>query len=158
MHPDYLILFALILLCLGSGFAASLATRQGVRTWYPTLRKPGGTPPNWLFAPVWTALYILMAVAAWLVWREVGWHLARPALVLFFGQLALNIAWSGIFFASRQPGLALAEIVILWLAIASTAYSFWFLMPLAGVLLLPYLAWVSYATYLNLGILRLNSR
>lgn len=154
----WLVLLAFIVLCLGAGFAGSLATLQGVRNWYPTLRKPTGTPPNWVFGPVWTVLYIVMAVAAWIVWRDVGWQIARPALILFFGQLALSIAWSGIFFASRQPGLAFAEIIILWLAIAATAMFFWYFVPLAGALMLPYLAWVTFASYLNLGIWRLNPR
>ena len=152
----WLVLIAFIVLCLGVGFAGSIATRQSVRDWYPTLRKPAGTPPGWVFGPVWTALYILMAIAAWMVWRDVGWQIARYPLILFFGQLALNLAWSGIFFGSRNPGFALAEIVVLWLAIAATALFFWYYVPLAGALMLPYLAWVTYASYLNFGIWRLN--
>jgi translocator protein len=152
----WLVLIALIVLCLGTGFAGSIATRQSVRDWYPTLRKPSGTPPSWVFGPVWTTLYILMAVAAWMLWREVGWTVARPPLILFFGQLALNLAWSGIFFGSRMPGFALVEIIVLWLAIVATALFFWYYVPLAGFLLLPYLAWVTYAMYRNFGIWRLN--
>ena len=152
----WLVLIALILLCLGAGYIGSIATRHSVRTWYPTLRKPKGTPPSWVFGPVWTTLYIVMAIAAWLVWREVGWEIGKHALVMFFGQLALNVAWSGIFFGGRQPGLALSEIIILWLAILCTGLMFHFLLPVAGTLTLPYLLWVTYAAYLNFGIWRLN--
>lgn len=153
---NWLVLIALIVLCLGAGFIGSIATRHSVRTWYPTLRKPKGTPPSWVFGPVWTTLYVVMAIAAWLVWREVGWEIGKPALILFLGQLALNVAWSGIFFGGRQPALALGEIVILWLAILCTALMFYYLLPVAGMLMLPYLMWVTYASYLNFGIWRLN--
>jgi benzodiazapine receptor len=96
-----------------------------------------------------------MAVSAWLVWREYG-RGALPALLIFFAQLALNIAWSGIFFGSRMPGVAFVEIVILWLAILFTIFVFYFLVPLAALLLVPYVLWVTYASYLNWGIWRLN--
>ncbi len=152
----WLVLVALIVLCLGAGFTGSIATRHSVRTWYPTLRKPNGTPPSWVFGPVWTTLYIVMAIAAWLVWREVGWEIGKHSLILFFGQLALNVAWSGIFFGGRHPGLAMGEIVILWLAILCTGLMFYYLLPIAGMLMLPYLLWVTYASYLNFGIWRLN--
>ncbi len=150
--------FALIFflgICLAVGGGAAVFTERGVREWYPRLRKPPGTPPNWVFGPVWTTLYVLMAVAAWLVWREYGWG-ARFALFIFLGQLALNAAWSGIFFASRMPGVAFGEIVLLWLAIAFTVLNFYWLRPVAAFLLLPYLLWVTYASYLNFGIWRLN--
>lgn len=97
-----------------------------------------------------------MAVSAWLVWRDYGWRGGGSALMLFFGQLALNMAWSGIFFGARLPGVAFAEIVILWLAILFNIVVFHWLMPTAALLLLPYLLWVTYACYLNLGIWRLN--
>ena len=148
-----LILF--LALCLGAGGLGSFFTANSVREWYPKLRKPPGTPPSWVFGPVWTTLYVLMAVAAWLVWRAYGWG-AGFALLIFFAQLALNVAWSGIFFGSRMPGIAFAEIVILWLAIAFNAFVFYLLLPLAAGLLVPYLLWVSYASYLNWGIWRLN--
>ncbi len=148
-----LILFFAI--CLGAGGLGSFFTASSVRDWYPQLRKPPGTPPSWVFGPVWTALYVLMAISAWLVWREYG-RGARPALLIFFGQLALNVAWSGIFFGSRMPGVAFAEIVLLWFAIAFNIFVFYPLQPVAAGLLVPYLAWVGYAAYLNLGICRLN--
>lgn len=130
-------------------------TANGVRDWYPRLRKPAGTPPDWVFGPVWTTLYVMMAVSAWLVWRDYGWG-ARPALLIFFGQLALNVAWSGIFFGSRLPQVAFAAIVLLGLAIAFNILVFDLLKPLSALLLLPYLLWVTYAGYLNFGIWRLN--
>ena len=142
-------------ICLGAGGLGSFFTGNSVRDWYPRLRKPAGTPPSWVFGPVWTTLYVLMAVSAWLVWRE--YHSgALPALLIFFGQLALNVAWSGIFFGSRMPGVAFAEIVLLWFAISWTMLIFFLLLPLAALLLIPYLSWVTYASYLNFGIWRLN--
>lgn len=99
-----------------------------------------------------------MAVAAWLVWRDYGWRGGGSSLVLFFGQLALNMAWSGIFFGARLPGVAFAEIVILWLAILFNIIVFHWLTPVAALLMLPYLLWVTYASYLNFGIWRLNQQ
>jgi tryptophan-rich sensory protein len=154
----WLTLTLFLFLCLGAGSVASFLTARGVREWYPTLRKPRGTPPSWVFAPVWTTLYIVMAVAAWLVWRDYGWMGGRPALLLFFAQLGLNVAWSGIFFGARMPGVALAEIVILWFAIVFNILIFHWLTPFAALLLVPYLLWVTYASYLNFGIWRLNRR
>ncbi len=142
-------------ICLGVGGLGAIVTGKSVGTWYPTLRKPPGTPPSWVFGPVWTTLYVLMAVSVWLVWREYGWG-ARAALLIFFGQLALNLAWSGIFFGARLPGPALLEIVLLWLAIAFTIFVFSRLTLWAAWLLVPYLLWVTYAMYLNFGIWRLN--
>jgi benzodiazapine receptor len=150
-----LMLILFFAICLGAGGLGSFFTANSVRDWYPRLRKPAGTPPAWVFGPVWTGLYVLMAVSAWLVWREYG-RGARPALLIFFAQLALNVAWSGIFFGSRMPGVAFGEIVILWLAIAFNVFVFYSLLPVAALLLLPYLLWVSYAAYLNWGVWRLN--
>lgn len=150
-------LIAFLAVCLAAGGLGSIPTAKGVREWYPTLRKPPGTPPSWVFGPVWTTLYVLMAVSAWLVWRQYGWG-AKPALLIFFAQLALNLAWSGIFFGARLPGLAFVEIVILWLSIAFTIFVFFWLDALAAYLLVPYLLWVTYAAYLNGGIWTLNRR
>ena len=152
----WLMLILFLFICLGAGGLASFLTARGVREWYPHLRKPPGTPPGFVFGPVWSVLYILMAIAAWLVWREYGWSGGRSALVVFFGQLALNMAWSGIFFGVRLPGVAFAEILILWLAILYTILVFYWLAPVAALMLVPYLLWVSYASYLNFGIWRLN--
>jgi benzodiazapine receptor len=153
----WLMLTVFLAICLAAGGLGSFVTGSSVRHWYPQLRKPVGTPPSWVFGPVWTTLYVLMAISAWLVWREYG-RGARPALLIFFAQLTLNVAWSGIFFGSRLPGVAFAEILILWLAIAFNIFVFYWLVPAAALLLLPYLLWVSYAAYLNFGIWRLNRR
>jgi len=151
----WLVLILFLAICLAAGGLGSFLTASGVRDWYPPLRKPAGTPPGWVFGPVWTTLYVLMAVSAWLVWREYG-RGARPALLVFFAQLALNAAWSGIFFGARLPGVAFAEIVLLWLAIAFNMLVFYPLNPTSALLLVPYLLWVTYASYLNFGIWRLN--
>jgi translocator protein len=152
----WFVLIGFLFLTLATASLASFLTARGVREWYPNLRKPPGTPPSWVFGPVWTTLYVLMAISAWLIWRGYGWNGGRSALLLFFGQLALNAAWSGIFFGARLPGVAFAEIVVLWLAILFNVLVFYWLLPLAAYLLVPYLLWVTYASYLNAGIWRLN--
>lgn len=149
-------LAAFILLSLAVEVGASLLTFASVREWYPALLKPSWTPPDWLFGPVWTFLYISMAVAAWLVWLRRGKVSIRPAMTAYFIQLALNFFWSGIFFGMNLIGLALIEIVLLWIMIVVTLIQFWKIRPAAGMLLIPYLAWVSYATALNFAIWRLN--
>jgi len=125
--------------------------------WYASLRKPAWNPPGWIFGPVWTALYTMMAVAAWLVWRCGGWAAQRRPLALFLVQLALNALWTPLFFGLHRPGLAFAEIVLLWLAIAATLVAFRPVSRAAAWLLAPYLAWVSFATVLNLTLWRLNA-
>ena len=124
--------------------------------WYRALDKPPWTPPGWVFGPAWTALYLSMGVAAWLVWRERLGSRALLPLALFGAQLVLNGLWSWLFFGLRRPDLALADIVALWLAIAATIVAFWGVRPVAGALLLPYLAWVTFATALNADIWRRN--
>lgn len=136
--------------------AAAIGSQFMPGEWYARLAKPSWTPPSWLFGPVWTLLYVLMAVAAWLVWKDRGFAGARVALVLYGVQLALNAAWSWLFFGLQRPGLAFAEILVLWIAILATLIAFWRHRALAGALLVPYLAWVSFATALNLAIWRLN--
>jgi len=121
--------------------------------WYASLAKPAWNPPSWIFGPVWTALYLMMAVAAWLVWKRDGWR--RP-LWLYFMQLALNAAWTPIFFGMHELGLALVEIVVLWLAILITLLAFLRVRKPAAWLLLPYLAWVSFAAFLNFTLWRMN--
>src|SRR5215831_3529710 len=101
----WLVLILFLFITLGAGGVASYLTARGVREWYPLLRKPPGTPPRRVFGPVWTTLYVLMAIAAWLIWREYGWNGGRFALFIFFAQLGLNTAWSGIFFGARLPGV-----------------------------------------------------
>lgn len=123
--------------------------------WYDALEKPAFNPPSSIFAPLWTALYLLMGVAAWLVWDR---HrtAANPALALFVLQLAANAAWSWLFFGRHSPGAALADSVILWVLILGTTWAFLRLRTIAGVLMIPYLAWVSFAAVLNFEIWRLN--
>lgn len=153
---SWLALFILIAICLAVGALGSIPTAKGVREWYPTLHKPAGTPPSWVFGPVWTSLHILMAISAWLIWRHFGWEGARTALTIFALQLALNLLWSWIFFGAQRPGTAFVEIVILWLTIALNVVLFYGRNQLAAALLVPYLLWVTYASYLNFGIWRLN--
>lgn len=124
--------------------------------WYATLNKPSWNPPNWIFGPVWTVLYAAMAIAAWLVWRRGGFAGQRFALSLYLTQLLLNALWSPLFFGLRSPGLAFVDIVLLWLALLATVAAFWKSRPLAGALLVPYLAWVTFASVLNFAIWRLN--
>ena len=148
--------FAAIAVCLLAALIGSAFTAPAVPTWYAALVKPALNPPAWVFGPVWTVLYLMMAVAAWLVWRANGWRLARGALALFAGQLALNLAWSSIFFGLRSPGWAAVEVLVLWLAIAATAGAFRPHSRLAAALLLPYLAWTTYAAALNWAIFWMN--
>lgn len=123
---------------------------------YGQLDLPGWAPPAWLFAPAWTLLYILMGIAAWLVWREHGFRTGKTALILFILQLAANALWTWLFFAWHQGGLAFAEILLLWCLIVATIVSFRRLNILAAALLLPYLAWVTFATALTLATWRMN--
>src|SRR5690606_24204141 len=125
-----------------------------IEGWYRTIEKPSWNPPGWIFGPVWTTFYILMAVV---VWRPAGFAAAAMPLSLFAVQLVLNIAWSWIFFGLHQPGWAFAQIVLLWLAIAATTAAFYRSSPVAGSMMLPYLAWVSFASVLNFTIWRMNS-
>lgn len=119
---------------------------------YEQLARPAWAPPGWLFGPVWGVLYLLMGIAAWLVWRARGLRGATAAFVLFFAQLVANALWTWFFFAWRQGALAFADIVLLWVLILCTTIAFWRVRPLAGVLLLPYLAWVSFAAALTWAI------
>lgn len=141
-------------LCYLAAFVGSRFTDTGA--WYQGLEQPAWQPPDWLFGPVWTLLYTMMAVAAWLVWRERGRRAVGGALALFLVQLALNVAWSWLFFVRQRPDLAFGEIVLLWIAILATLLAFWRIRPLAGALLIPYLLWVTYAAALNYSIWQLN--
>ena len=126
------------------------------RGFYAQLTQPSWAPPGWVFGPVWSALYLMMAISAWLVWRERSLRDARSAFVLFFAQLAANALWSWLFFAWHLGALAFAEILVLWVLIVATIVAFWRVRPLAGALLLPYLAWVSFASVLAFWMWRLN--
>lgn len=149
----WLVLAGFIVLCLAVGALGGWITAPAVVEWYPTLNKPSFNPPNWIFAPVWTTLYIFMAIAAWLVWQKPN---SKAALVLFFAQLALNCAWSFLFFGARSPWLGLVGIAMLWVALLATVIVFFQRSKPAGMLMLPYLAWVSFASLLNFSIWQLN--
>jgi tryptophan-rich sensory protein len=141
----------------GTGILGSVFTAQGVASWYPALAKPFFNPPSWIFAPVWTLLYFLMGWAAYLVWRQRNKNeLARPALILFFIHLVFNFLWSVIFFGWQQIGWALAEIILLDILIITLMLIFYKVDKKASYLLIPYLAWVAFASVLNLSLLLLN--
>jgi translocator protein len=123
---------------------------------YQELIRPSWAPPGWLFGPVWSVLYLSMGVAAWLVWRSRGWAGARGALSLFLVQLAANALWSWLFFEWRLGAVSFIEILLLWILILATILAFWRIRPLAGALLLPYIAWVSFAAALNYTLWQLN--
>ena len=145
-----------LLLCYG---AAAIGGLLGVGTdpgWYADLAKPAWTPPGWVFGPVWMVLYGMMAVAAWLVWVQRRQHPGAAPIIVFAVQLAFNAAWTPLFFALQRPGMALVDIVLLWLALAVTVWLFFRRRTLAGLLLVPYLLWVSFAVALNFAIWRLN--
>ncbi len=154
---DVIGLAVAILICFGAAGLGSRFTTPSIAGWYATLLKPAWTPPSWIFGPVWSLLYLSMAVAAWLVWRKAGMAGARGALALFAVQLLLNVAWSAIFFGAHRPGLAFAEIVVLWLMILATVVWFRPVSRAAAWLLMPYLLWVAFAAALNFSIWRLNA-
>jgi translocator protein len=145
-----------VALCLGCAGIGSLLTLPSISTWYTTIRKPTWNPPNWLFGPVWTLLYLSMAVAAWLVWRQSETHSVGFALTLFAIQLALNLAWSAIFFHYHQIGAAVVDVVVLWIFILATTLAFSKIALAASWLMVPYLAWVTFASILNATVWRLN--
>ncbi len=136
--------------------AAWIGSRYMPGAWYASLTKPPWNPPNWIFAPVWTVLYTLMAVAAWLVWRRAGFRGAAAALILFVAQLVLNALWSYLFFGLHRPGAALLDIVVLFAAILAAAALFWRQDWRAGALMIPYALWVGFASCLNFALWRLN--
>lgn len=153
---DWIGLAIFIAVCLVAAGLGSIATRPEISGWYQTIEKPSWNPPDWVFGPIWTTLYIMMAIAAWLVWRANGLTAAGRPLTLFALQLTLNVAWSWIFFGMHQLGWAFADLVVLWLAILATTVAFFQKSQTAGWLMVPYLAWVSFAGVLNLTIWRLN--
>jgi tryptophan-rich sensory protein len=148
--PEPHILAAIIWALILAGAGGALTS---IGPWYRNLKKPSWQPPDWLFGPAWTTLYTLMAIAAWLVWKRVGF---TRALGFYFVQLILNAAWTPIFFGAHAMGWALVEISIMWIAILLTLLSFLRVQKTAGLLLVPYLAWVSFATFLNFTLWRLN--
>jgi benzodiazapine receptor len=146
-----------VLICFAAAGLGGLVTASNIPNWYAGIAKPTWNPPNWIFGPVWSCLYLMMAVSAWLVWRQAGLARAKLPLALFAIQLALNSLWSVLFFGLHSPGMAAVEIVILWLAIVATMVAFFRCSKIAGWLLVPYLAWVSFAAVLNFTIWRLNA-
>ncbi|HEX9979595.1 MAG TPA: TspO/MBR family protein [Flavobacterium sp.] len=154
----YLKIAVMVVTCLAAGYFSGIATQSGVDTWFPTLEKPFFNPPAWVFAPVWSMLYIMMGVAAGIVWGRIDFQKeeVRKGLTFFAVQLALNVLWSILFFGMKNPLLALIEIVILWLMIYETYLKFRLVDKIAGYLLIPYLIWVGFATVLNASIWWLN--
>jgi tryptophan-rich sensory protein len=150
-------LIGLIAVCFAAAGLGAAVTATSVGGWYQTLAKPTWSPPDWLFGPVWTMLYLMMAVAAWLVWRGHGTRVARHALIWFGIQLSLNVFWSFLFFGLQRPGLGFVEIVALWISIFATSFAFLAKSRTAALLLVPYLAWTSFAVILNFAIWRMNS-
>ena len=148
----------MVITCLAIGYLSSRFTIEGVETWYPTLQKPAFNPPNWLFAPVWNALYIMMGIAAGLVWNRIEHQkeIVKKGLIFFWIQLALNALWSYLFFSLHNPLLAFLEIIVLWLMIYETFVQFGKVNKVASYLILPYLAWVTFATVLTASIWWLN--
>ena len=136
--------------------ATAAATSVNAGAFYAQLVLPAWAPPAWVFGPVWSLLYIVIGVAAWLVWRVNGFHHARWALTLYIVQLALNALWSWLFFGWHRGALAFADILLLWLLIATTLIAFYRVRALAGWLLVPYLTWVSFASVLNYAVWQLN--
>ena len=171
---DYASLAVFIAINVAISALGGWATSASVGTWYPTLAKPAFNPPNWIFAPVWSALYLMIAIAGWRVWRRGGGEVrgggearsseeaggvrreVRLALTVYAVQLALNLSWSFVFFGARLIGPALAVIAALLAAILANAFLFWRIDRAAGALLLPYAAWVSFAALLNAALWRLN--
>jgi tryptophan-rich sensory protein len=148
-------LFGWLLLTFAAAAVGAVASADA-GAFYSQLARPSWAPPGWLFAPVWTVLYLLMGVAAWIVWRKHGVEGGRTALALFVIQLAANALWTWLFFVWHQGALAFAEILLLWCLIVATVVSFWQLSALAAALLLPYLVWVSFAAALTLSTWTLN--
>jgi tryptophan-rich sensory protein len=146
-----------ILICLSAGFVGSIFTTPSIPGWYASLQKPSFSPPNWLFAPVWTILYALMGISLYIIWsRGLQNNKVKNAVFAFGIQLLLNTLWSILFFGLKSPFLAFLEIIILWFAILITIIKFYKISKKAGLLLLPYIFWVSFALILNFFIVKLN--
>ena len=153
---DLIALALFVALCLGIGALGAAVTATSVDTWYADLAKPSFNPPDEVFGPVWTVLYVLMAIAAWRVWRAADRETRRGPLTLFALQLALNLGWSVVFFGLQKIGSAVATIFVLDVGVVVTTLAFRRIDRWAGLLMLPYLAWVAFATVLNIAIWRLN--
>ena len=150
-------LVAWLVLCFAASGIGASVTIPEIDGWYATLTKPSFNPPNWIFSPVWSVLFLMMAVAAWLVWRRFGFKRAPAAMTVFLIQLIANVMWSILFFGMQSPSMAFFWICVLWSLIVSTIMLFWKKSSLAGAILLPYLGWVTFAGLLNFWIWRLNA-
>lgn len=150
-------LIIFIILCFASAFIGSIFTFKSLKTWYPTIKKPSWNPPKEVFGPVWTVLYLLMAVSGWMIWERTQ-HVFGIEMVLFLIQLVFNTLWSLIFFGLRHPGWAFVDVILLWIFIVLTMLSFWSIYWLSGALFIPYLIWVSFAAFLNFTIWQINRK
>jgi len=148
--------FIAIVIAQIAGFLGSIFTTSSINSWYNTLNKPSWNPPNWIFAPVWTTLFIFMGIASYLIWRNKRNPLSKKTLVLYFIHLIFNILWSVFFFGLKNPFMALLEIIALWIIILVLIMKFYKINKTAAYLMIPYLAWVSFATILNASIVILN--
>ena len=155
-HRSILALVLFLALCLGVSAVGGLITATSVGTWYATLQKPSFNPPNWLFAPVWTTLYVLMGIAAWRIWLRPGSQARRTALAVFAVQLGFNLLWSVLFFGLQAIGMALAEILLLLVLVTVNMLAFWRIDRPAGALFIPYVLWVGFAALLNASLWLLN--
>jgi len=153
---DWIALAGSLVICMVAASIGGLFTARAIKEWYRGLKKPSWNPPDWAFGPIWTILYILMGISAWLVWEEGGVEAQLIPLSIFALQLILNVVWSAVFFYKRRIFGGLIEVLLLWAAILATIIAFWGPSVVAAVLLLPYIAWVSIASYLNYTIWRLN--
>jgi benzodiazapine receptor len=154
--PPALVAVAFVAVCFLAAGVGQFFGTPGPNDWYRNLRKPAFTPPSWLFGPAWTVLYLCMGIAAWLVWRRRGLRGGAVPLLLFAGQLALNAAWTPLFFGLRNPALAFADIIVLWGMIALTMVRFFSISRAAGWLMAPYLGWTTFAAVLNFALWRMN--
>ena len=145
-----------VLVCEVAGFIGSFFIAGAIPGWYAFLNKPSFNPPSWLFAPVWTILFLMMGVGLFLVWQSRSDEKRKEAIVMFFIQLALNAIWPVIFFGLHSPGISFSEIIILWFAIFGTIIAFYKISKTAAILLIPYIIWVSFAAILNYSIWLLN--
>ena len=155
---DFTALLASVFLCEAAGFVGSVFTTPAIPTWYASLKKPFFTPPSWIFAPVWITLYTLMGISLYIVWKKgPDRHDVRRAVSIFAVQLALNVLWSMVFFGMESPLYGFIIIVLLWVVLLATVITFYRISKPAGVLLVPYFLWGSFASALNLAILILNA-
>jgi benzodiazapine receptor len=157
MTKNLLGLFVALALCFFAAGIGAFAASRGLNEWYPALRKPSWNPPSWVFGFIWSSLYTMMAVASWLVWRRRATAPVATPLSVFAVQLLLNAAWPMLFFSLRSPGLGFLEIILLWLVVATTVGMFWRVSNAAGMVMVPYLLWITFAMALNGSIWSLNT-